>query len=105
MIGRPGGTLVEIDFAPFQEAARLLYEGPWIAERYVAIREFIARQPESLHPITRLIIEGGSQPSAADAFSGYYQLMALRRVTDTAWQAIDISSLRPPVGSILSPKC
>ncbi len=90
MIGRLGGTLVEIDFAPFQETARLLYEGPWIAERYVAIRDFVARQPDALHPITRQIIEGGSQPSAADAFSAYYRLKELRRATAPAWQAMDI---------------
>ena len=53
---------VEIDFAPFLETARLLYEGPWVAERYVAIRDFIDRQPEALHPVTRQIIAGGAQP-------------------------------------------
>ena len=31
-----GGEAVEVDFAPFLETARLLYEGPWVAERYVA---------------------------------------------------------------------
>jgi allophanate hydrolase len=90
LIERLGGTLVEIDFAPFLETARLLYEGPWIAERYVALRDFVARQPEELNPITRQIIEGGSQPSAADAFSAYYRLKELRRATATAWQAMDI---------------
>ena len=38
-----GGEAVEVDFAPFLETARLLYEGPWVAERYAAIREFIER--------------------------------------------------------------
>ena len=35
-----GATLVEIDFRPFVEVARLLYEGPWVAERYAAIKIF-----------------------------------------------------------------
>ena len=89
-IERLGGTLVEIDFAPFLETARLLYEGPWIAERYAAIRDFVARRPEALHPITRQIIEAGSQPSAADAFGAYYRLMELRRATAAAWQVMDV---------------
>ena len=89
-IERLGGELVEIDFAPFLETARLLYEGPWVAERYVAIRDFIDRQPEALHPITRQIIEAGSQPIAADAFGAYYRLKELRRATAAAWQAIDV---------------
>ena len=46
---RLGGERVAIDFAPFLETARLLYEGPWVAERYLAIREFIERRPDALH--------------------------------------------------------
>ena len=60
-IERLGGELVEIDFGPFLETARLLYEGPWVAERYVAIRDFIDRRPEALHPVTRQIIAGGAK--------------------------------------------
>ena len=33
-----GGTIVEIDIAPFMACARLLYEGPWVAERYISSR-------------------------------------------------------------------
>ena len=89
-VERLGGALVEIDFAPFLETARLLYEGPWIAERYLAIRDFISRRPEALHPITRQIIAAGSRPLAADAFAAYYRLKELRRATAPAWQAIDV---------------
>jgi allophanate hydrolase len=89
-IERLGGTLVEIDLAPFQEVARLLYEGPWIAERYVAIRDFFTRQPEALHPVTRRIIEGGARPLAADAFAAYYRLKELQRETAPVWEAIDV---------------
>src|SRR3981189_2789716 len=28
-----GGEIVEVDFAPFSEAAALVYGGPWLAER------------------------------------------------------------------------
>src|SRR5205085_12144065 len=34
-----GGTAVEIDFAPFIEAGRLLFNGPWVAERLVPVKE------------------------------------------------------------------
>ena len=36
-----GIVIREIDFTPFLGAARLLYEGPWVAERYVAIESVI----------------------------------------------------------------
>jgi allophanate hydrolase len=85
-----GGELIEVDFAPFLETARLLYEGPWVAERYVAIRDFIDRQPNALHPITRQIIGGGAKPLAADAFAAYYRLKELQRAVEPVWQAIDV---------------
>ena len=54
-----GGTITEIDIEPFYETARLLYEGPWVAERYLAAQKLIASSPEALHPVTREIIIGG----------------------------------------------
>ena len=94
-----GAEEVRIDFAPFLETARLLYEGPWVAERYVAIREFIERQPEALHPVTRAIIGGATRHSAIDAFSAYYRLQALRRATAPVWGGIDVL-LTPTAGTI-----
>jgi allophanate hydrolase len=84
-----GAEIIEIDFAPFLETARLLYEGPWVAERYVAIRDFIEAKPEALHPVIRTIIGGGAAPSAADAFAADYRLHELRRATEPVWQAVD----------------
>ncbi len=85
-----GGTPVEIDFAPFLEAARLLYEGPWVAERYAAIEGFIKRSADSLHPVTRQIIEGGATPRAVEAFKAQYRLAALRRQTEAVWDEVDL---------------
>ena len=53
-----GATLVEFDLEPFYETARLLYEGPWVAERYLVIRDLLASSPESIHPVTREITVG-----------------------------------------------
>ena len=84
-----GGVVVEVDLRPFLETAQLLYEGPWVAERYVAIRDFFERNPEALHPVTRQIVGGGARPTAADAFAASYRLKELRRVTEAAWRNID----------------
>jgi allophanate hydrolase len=70
---------IEIDFAPFFEAAALLYEGPWVAERYHAVRALIETRPYSLHPITRKVIGAGAAISALEAFDGLYRLEAQRR--------------------------
>jgi allophanate hydrolase len=84
-----GGTAVAIDFAPFAEAAALLYEGPWVAERLHAIRDFIAAHRDALHPVTRAIVEGGARLSAVDAFDGLYRLERLRARTSALWREVD----------------
>ena len=85
-----GATILEIDIEPFHETARLLYEGPWVAERYLAAQKLLASSPEALHPVTREIILGGARPSAADAFAAFYKLEDLRRVRDHVFRRIDV---------------
>ena len=79
-----------VDLKPFYAVAALLYEGAWVAERYAAIRGFIEKQPEALHPVTRTIIEGATKLSAADAFDGIYRLKELAAVTRKAWDTMDV---------------
>ncbi len=94
-----GGSPVEIDFTPFLETARLLYEGPWVAERYQAIRDFIDEQPQAVFPPVRTIIEAGRGKSAADLFAAQYRLKALKRECDRVWQSVDCL-LTPTAGTI-----
>jgi allophanate hydrolase len=94
-----GGVPVEVDFEPFLATARLLYEGPWVAERYVAIRDFFEQRAEALHPVTRTIIGGAGKYSAADAFSAYYRLKELQRATAPVWDRVDIL-VTPTAGTI-----
>jgi len=84
-----GGTPVEVDLQPFRAVAILLYEGPWVSERYQAVRAFIEATPEALHPVTRAIIEKGIQISAPDTFAALYKLKALQQQTLPVWQDID----------------
>ncbi|WLA53009.1 MULTISPECIES: allophanate hydrolase [Bradyrhizobium] len=84
-----GADFVEFDLAPFYETARLLYEGPWVAERYLVIRDLLASSPEAVHPVTREITVGGSRPTAADTFSALYRLEALRRVAERSLAHLD----------------
>jgi len=84
-----GATVAEIDMQPFYDTARLLYEGPWVAERYVVIRELLAKNPDAVHPVTREITLQGKTPSAADAFAAFYRLEDMRRLRDRAFRSID----------------
>ena len=94
-----GGKAVEIDFAPFLETARLLYEGPWVAERYAAIREFFENNPESVFPVTKQIIGGAAKFNAVDTFNAYYKLKALQRKASKVWNDIDVM-VTPTAGTI-----
>jgi allophanate hydrolase len=90
---RLGAVLVDFDIEPFYQAARLLYEGPWVAERYLATRALIASAPQAMHPVTRQIILAGTHRSAADTFAAFYELEELRRVRDHVFRSIDAMAL------------
>jgi allophanate hydrolase len=92
-LARLGGALVEIDIEPFYETARLLYEGPWVAERYAAAESLIASSPESMHPVTREIILGGARPTAVAAFKAFYRLEELRRAAERTFDRVDLLAL------------
>jgi allophanate hydrolase len=88
-----GATIAEFDIAPFFEVARLLYEGPWVAERYAATKRLIESRPDTLLPVTRKIIEGARNFDAVAAFEAAYKLAALRRASEAAWGAFDVMAV------------
>lgn len=96
-----GWEVVEFDYAPFLEAASLLYSGPWVTERFVAMREFLKSNADAVHPVVRKIVEGGMGFSAVDAFEGQYRLAALARETEKLWQTCDAMML-PTAGTIFT---
>ena len=57
-----GVGIVELDISAFLQTARLLYEGPWAAERWAAVGDFIAQHPDDIHPVTKKIISSGRDP-------------------------------------------
>lgn len=85
-----GGTPVEVDFAPFAEAQRILYEGPWIAERTAWLEPVIERHREHLHPVTRQILESGNAWSAKDVFRAMHRLAQLRQQARQVFNGIEV---------------
>lgn len=94
-----GGMRVEIDFGPFVEAAKLLYGGAYIGERYAAVGKFIEAHPQEVHPATRQVILQGKLPTAADAFDAQHALLALRRRSEAVWAQVDLI-VTPTAGTI-----
>ncbi|MGL4729178.1 MAG: amidase family protein, partial [Bosea sp. (in: a-proteobacteria)] len=84
-----GVTVEEIDMSDFFAVARLLYEGPWVAERRAAIRSFMDAHADVIHPVTLAITAKADTISATDTFEAMYRLAALKRATEPVWQRID----------------
>ena len=94
-----GGTPVEVGFAPFRDAGRLLYDGPWVAERLDATEMLLRRNPEAVLPVTRSIIESGRRYRALDVYRAQYELAGLRRAADRVFASVDLLLL-PTAGTI-----
>jgi allophanate hydrolase len=84
-----GAELVEIDLAPLSEAACLLYDGPWVAERTAALREFLEARPEAFDPTVRTIVESGLHVGGVETFRGIYRLAELRQQAEAMWERVD----------------
>jgi len=82
--------VVEIDLAPLQEAAQLLYGGPWVAERAAAMAKILATNPEAVDATVRTVVEPGTSISAVELFNGLYRLAELKRHADALWTQIDL---------------
>ena len=86
---RMGAAITTFDLAPFLEAARLLYDGPWVAERHAAIEGVFESCPEVIHPVVRNVIAQAKKYDASAAFKAIYRLEELRRQTAPLWNSID----------------
>lgn len=89
--------LVPVDYAPFEAAAKLLYEGPWVSERYIACQSIMTTNPSAIYPAVRDIIAGGKTPLATDLFRAEYQLHQGKQRCDAIMRDID-ALLLPTAG-------
>ncbi|HVC62164.1 MAG TPA: allophanate hydrolase [Acetobacteraceae bacterium] len=78
-----------IDIAPFLEIARLLYDGPWVAERTAALRSVLEERPDILHPATRDILQSGFTRYSVDAFDAFHRLAHAKRAAERLFHAYD----------------
>lgn len=81
-----GGEAVSVSIEPFLTAAKLLYEGPWVCERWLATENV---SPEVMLPVIREIISGAEGKTAVDAFRAQYQLADLKRQCDILLEGLD----------------
>jgi allophanate hydrolase len=85
-----GGKRVEVDFTPFTTAQRLLYEGPFIAERNCVIDAFVGPDRDKLHPVTRSILATADKWTAVDTFAAIHRLAELKREARRLFKIMDV---------------
>ena len=91
-------TVVDVPMEPFLAAGSLLYQGPWVAERLVEFADFLAEQPDSIHPVVREILQGGHRYTAVDAFAALQQLQELKARIARLWVDVDVVVV-PSIGT------
>ncbi|WP_254305592.1 allophanate hydrolase [Sphingopyxis sp. BSNA05] len=82
--------IIELDISPLNEAASLLYNGPWVAERTAAIQDLLANEPDAIDETVRQITEAGLRKTAVEVFNGIYRLADLKRQADALWNEVDM---------------
>lgn len=85
-----GAEVIEIDFSAFVEAAELLYQGPWVAERYLAAQKIIETNIDDLLPVIKTIVGAGDKPKAIDAFAAQYKLQACAQKAKSEMAKVDV---------------
>lgn len=90
-----------VNVETFFEVARLLYEGPWVAERYAAVGEFIQQGEPDLDPTVKKIILGAKNLKAVDAFKAQYKLTEKQHLIEEFFKTYQ-GLLLPTIGGWFS---
>ena len=84
-----GGTPVEIDFEPFAEAGKLMFAGPWLAERRAAIAALMEIETDAILEVTKSVLRPAENYTAMDAFTALHKLLRLRRQVQNIVAGVD----------------
>lgn len=70
-----------IDTQMFSAAAAILYEGPYVAERWADLGDFVTQHPGTTFPVTEQVLRSGAAEkyTAASVFKAMHKLQALKK--------------------------
>lgn len=86
---QPEFEFVDVPLKPFTDIAKLLYDGPWVTERRLAIADFYD-QADKMDPTVRAVIGKAEGKTAADTFDALYRLEAGKRMAEAVFAGIDL---------------
>ncbi|MHA3020504.1 allophanate hydrolase [Mycobacterium sp. BMJ-28] len=85
-----GAHIVKVDIDPFLAAARLLYDGALVSERYAAVGEFIDTHPDAqLDPTVARIVTGARDIPAHRLVADRREVARLRAIAMAALEGTD----------------
>jgi allophanate hydrolase len=86
-----GLSVGAVDLDAFLAAGRLLYDGPWVAERYAAVGKFLETHCDDpgVDPTVAGIVLAARRLTAVDAYRGAYRIAELARETQGVWNEVD----------------
>ncbi len=95
----PEVRLQAVDISLFLTAGQLLYEGPWIAERYASVGQLYEKAPDTVLPVISKLLDRAHDFSAQDGFMAMNKLQTLHAHTTQVWQSVH-ALLLPTVPSV-----
>ena len=81
--------LVPVDVEPMLEAARMLYDAPFVAERLAAFGHLLEPDGPHLDPVVRRIVLGARGLQADQLFAAQHRLAELSRASELATAGVD----------------
>lgn len=84
-----GWQLEPVNFSTLFQLAELLYDGPWVAERYAAIKDFVNKPGIEIDPTVLSIIKKAENFSAVDFFKNEYLKVDLIRSIEDQFKIFD----------------
>ena len=77
-LNNSGLEVVAFDFEPFLEAGKLLFDGPFLADRYASIGLFLEENQNDVLDSTFSIVSQSKRWSAHDVFAALEQVKELK---------------------------
>ncbi len=98
-LANAGHEIVEVPFKTVFETSQMMFFGPWVAERYAAVGDFVEAHPDDVDPIVYDVIMSSKQYSAPDAFDALDRLRRNASEIRQIFGQVDVMAV-PTVGTV-----
>lgn len=92
-------SVERFDYAPFDEIGQMMFFGPFVAERYASVGQFVEQHPDACDPTVRDIVLASNRFSAADAYQSMYRIQQVKAELTPFWERHDLIVV-PTVGRL-----